>query len=333
MFYFLGLCVVLAAMMLLNSIASFVALLLWKFFGHRITKWSATTVANALFLLRTVPTALGISCVLFLFAPAFLTHEPRAGHEEVSLKLGLVALFSGLGIALAIVRGLAAWRATSRLTSDWLRHAQQIKLPNIHLPTYRIAHRFPLIAVVGALRPRLFIASQVFDSLTPDELSAALDHEAAHVLANDNLKRGLMRASRDVLLLVPFGRSIDRAWAEAAEVAADEYASQRDSRVGVDLASALVKIARMVPVGARPAMAAGVFFTGDESPHVFKDRVRRLLQSKKTAPGQVSKSKFSQLPRWIPIGLTLLVVAVTVRQSHVLASVHELIEHVVYFLE
>lgn len=333
MFFFLGLCVVLAAMLLLNSIASFVAFLLWKFFGHRIAHWSAAKVAHSLFLLRTVPTAFGISCVLFLFAPAFLTHEPRVGHEEVSLKLGLVALFSALGIALAAARGLAAWRVTSRLASDWLKNAERIQIPKLHLPAYRVEHRFPLIAVVGALRPRLFIASQVFDSLTPDELSAALDHEAGHVRANDNLKRGLMRASRDVLLLVPFGRSIDRAWAEASEVAADEYAAHRNSRVGVDLASAMVKIARMIPVGARPAMAAGVFLTGEEGPQVFEDRVRRLLQKNNSDTEQVTKSRFSQLPRWIPIGLTLLIVAVTVRQSHVLASIHSVIEHAVYFLE
>ncbi len=333
MFFFLGLCVVLAVMLLLNSIASFVAFLLWKFFGQRITKWSASKAAHALFLLRTVPTAFGISCVLFLFAPAFLEHEPRAGYEDVSLKLGLVALFSALGIGLAIVRSLAAWRATSRLAGDWLRNAERIDLPKLHLPTYRIEHRFPVIAVVGALRPRLFIAAQVFDSLTPEELSAAIDHEAGHILANDNLKRGLMRASRDMLLLVPFGRRIDRAWAEASELAADEFASQRNPRVGVDLASALVKIARMIPVGARPAMAAGVFLTGDERPEIFKDRVRRLLVTINSANEQTRKTTFFQVPRWIPIGLTLLVVAVTVRQSHVLASVHELIEHAVYFLE
>lgn len=332
MFFFLGLCIVLAAMLLLNSLASVVASLVWKCFGDRIKKWPAASCSNTLFLLRVVPATFGLASVLFLFAPAYLTHEPRVGHEDVSLKLGLVALLSAFGIALAVVRGIAAWRATSRLANDWLQHAERIELPRLGLPVYQVEHRFPLIAVVGALRPRLFIARQVLESLTPEELSAALDHEAGHVTANDNLKRGVMRACRDVLLLVPFGRSIDRAWAEVSEVAADEYAARSSSRIGVELASALVKIARMIPVGSRPAMAAGVFLTGAESPHVFRARVRRLLLTHGDNEA-TPRTRFAHIPSWIPVGFTLLIIAVTVRQSHVLATVHELIENAVYFLE
>jgi Zn-dependent protease with chaperone function len=333
MFFVLGLCVVLAAMLLLNSIATVAAQLLWRMFGRRITRWSPAKAAHTLFLLRTIPTAFGVGCVLFLFAPAYLTHEPRAGHEEVSLKLALVAAFAALGIGLAIVRGLATWRATSRLTADWLKNAERIKLPKLRLPAYRVEHKFPLIAVVGAVRPRLFIASQVFDSLTDDELSAALDHEVGHILANDNFKRGLMRACRDVLLLVPFGKSLDRAWAETSELAADEYAAKRSAKVGIDLASALVKIARMIPVGSKPSMAAGVFLTGHERPKIFNERVRRLLSWTGNEFVAQSRSRLAFIPKWVPIALTLLVAAVAVRQSHVLATVHALIEHAVYFLE
>ena len=333
MFFVLGLCIVLAAMLLLNSIATVAAHLLWRMFGRRITRWSPAKAAHTLFLLRTIPTAFGIGCVLFLLAPAYITHEPRAGHEEVSLKLALVAIFSALGIALAIVRGLATWRATSRLSADWLKNAERVRLPKLRLPAYRVEHQFPLIAVVGAVRPRLFIANQVFESLTKDELSAALDHEVGHILANDNLKRGVMRACRDVLLLVPFGKNIDRAWAEVSELAADEYAAGRSQRVGVDLASALVKIARMIPIGGRPAMAAGVFLTGQEGPKIFNHRVRRLLNWTGNELAVKSRSRVGFIPKWIPAALTLLVVAVAVRQSHVLATVHALIEHAVHFLE
>jgi len=80
-----------------------------------------------------------------------------------------------------------------------------------------------VIAVVGSIRPRLFVAGQVLDSLTDEEMLAAIAHECGH-LAADNFKRVLLRACRDMLTIVPCGRSLDRAWAENAEAAADESA-------------------------------------------------------------------------------------------------------------
>src|SRR5438093_1171007 len=74
-------------------------------------------------------------------------------------------------------------------------------------------------------RPRLFVAQQLCDALSPVELSAALAHERGHLAARDNLKRALLRACRDVLTIVPAGRTLDRAWAESAEAAADEHAA------------------------------------------------------------------------------------------------------------
>src|SRR6185295_18024879 len=115
--------------------------------------------------------------------------------------------------------------ATSRLTADWLRKAVPIKIEGVAITTYRIDHAFPVIAIVGVLRPRLFVASQVLSLLTPDELAAAVAHENGHLAARDNLKRGLMRACRAALLIIPTGRFLDRAWSEAAEEAADENAA------------------------------------------------------------------------------------------------------------
>ena len=60
----------------------------------------------------------------------------------------------------------------------------------------------------------------------------------------DNFKRSVMRVSRAALLLIPCGRSLDRAWSEASESAADEHAAQQSSFVALNLASALVRIAQ-----------------------------------------------------------------------------------------
>ena len=122
------------------------------------------------------------------------------------------------------------------------------------------------------------------------ELSAALAHEVGHVIAGDNLKRGLLRACRDTLLIIPSGRRLDAAWKEASEAAADEYAAARDRMVGLDLASALVKIARLVPVGSRPTLPAGAYFVCGEDPSGFKARVRNLV--KLAGSGQLNLPRF-----------------------------------------
>ena len=46
-----------------------------------------------------------------------------------------------------------------------------------------------MVAVVGAFRPRLFIADHVFESLTAEELAATIAHEYGHLAAHDNFKR------------------------------------------------------------------------------------------------------------------------------------------------
>ncbi|MGH9880380.1 MAG: M56 family metallopeptidase [Pyrinomonadaceae bacterium] len=333
MYFVLGLSIVLAVMLVLNSIASLIASLIWRLFEKRISGWSAANCSQTLFLLRIVPAVLGLICVLFLFAPAYLRHEPRNDHEDVSLKLALVAAFSALGIALAVLRGIAAWRATSRLTADWMRIAEPIQISKLNVPTYQFEHKFPLIAVVGALRPRLFIAKQIFQTLTEDEVSAALEHEAGHILAYDNLKRGVMRACRDALLIIPCGRKLDSAWFEASEAAADEYAARRGRKIGLDLASAMVKIARQIPLGAKPTMVAGAFLVGGDS-QGLRTRVRRLLQIVNDPQQHTHRpSLLSQVPKWISICLILLLIGITATQPHVLMLVHAVIEHAVYILD
>src|SRR6185503_5338698 len=144
--------------------------------------------------------------------------------------------------------------------------------------TFELNHEFPLLAVVGTIRPRLFVADQVLSSLTPSELRAAIAHEAGHLSARDNLKRSLLRVCGDALLLVPCGRSLDRAWADTAEAAADEYAAHESSAAAINLAAALVKVAKMVPKGPRATLPIAAFLVGSEEDRGLKARVRRLLE-------------------------------------------------------
>jgi Zn-dependent protease with chaperone function len=332
MFILLGISVSLAALLTFNSLASLGTATLWRV-AHRCTRpWSAAARARVLYLLRVLPATLGIACVLFLLAPAYLELEPRTTAERVSLKLAIIAFASAVGMTLAIIRAAAAWRATARLSADWLAHGEPISISRVAVPAYRIEHQFPVIAIVGVLRPRLFLGSQVFGSLTPAELSAAVEHEAGHLVAHDNVKRGLLRACRDATLILPCGRALDRAWAEASESAADEHAARKGRTVALDLASALVKVSRMIPAGAKPAMPAGAFLIGEESSGV-KTRVRRLIQlASSEGRTAVYEPLVTKLAVWLCFALVFSVLAIIQSNPNVLAAIHDLIERVVAFL-
>ena len=332
MFELLGLSLLLAALLTFNSVATLIIAGLWRLAGRATDNWTAAARARLLFSLRILPAVLAFLTVSLLLVPAYLAHEPRHAAETVSFKLALLAIFSATGIAVSVYRGIGAHRATANLTSDWLRQGKPIEIPGINIRSYEIRHAFPLIGIVGFLRPRLFIASQVLEVLTPEEISAAVAHENGHLTARDNLKRGLLQACRDALLIIPCGRLLDRSWSEASEEAADENAARQGNGVALDLASALVKIARIIPLGARPTMPAGVFLLGDEETKGIKSRVRRLIA---LATNERQGSRYDVLTRlivWAPATMLLVGFVIAATNPYLLTRVHHLIEHAVFVL-
>jgi len=247
MYTFLGITLVLALLLTINATATMVSAAFGRLCKPLLRKCSARTRAEILFVMRIGPPVLAIVAIAAFMIPSYLTYEPHTTDESVSWKLGTLATLSAIGVALAIWRGIRSWLATRSLLKDWMAASTRIELEAIHVPTYVLDHSFPIIAVVGAFRPRLFIANHVLESLSEEELAAAITHEYGHLAARDNFKRSVMRVSRAALLLIPCGRSLDRSWSEASESAADEYAAQQSSFVALNLASALVRIARMIP--------------------------------------------------------------------------------------
>jgi len=278
MYELLGICVVLAALMLLNTAASLGTALAWRLIAPLTRSFSARTRSDLLFTLRlSAPMSAAIAVTVFLI-PSYLDYEPRATAEVVSFKLAALALLSAASVAFALWRAVRSWRATAALRQQWLASATRIQVTGINVPAFSISHRFPIIAIVGTLRPQLFIAGDVLSALTKDEMAAAIAHECGHLAAHDNLKRTLLRICRDSLFLVPFGRAVDRLWAETAESAADEFAARQSPAVALNLASALVRIAKMVPAGARAHVPLGAYLVGLEETQGVKSRIRRLIE-------------------------------------------------------
>jgi Zn-dependent protease with chaperone function len=333
MFELLGIALLLATLLTFNSLASLAMAGLWRVAGPMANSWTAVSRARLLFTLRTLPALLAFLAVALLLIPSYIAYEPRHTAETVSLKLGLLAFLSATGITVSIYRGLATHRATSKLTSDWLRQGKPVQITGIDIEAYQIEHTFPLIAIVGFLRPRLFVASQVLQILTPEEISAAVAHENGHLAARDNLKRGLLQACRDALLIIPSGRSLDKAWSEASEEAADENAARQGNAVALDLASALVKIARKIPHGARPTMPAGVFLLGDEETKGIKSRVRRLLALAAIECRPVyRRDLYTGLFVWVPASMLMAILLGMATSPVLLSRVHSLIEYAVFAL-
>jgi Zn-dependent protease with chaperone function len=153
-----------------------------------------------------------------------------------------------------------------------MREARPIALPASPVPAYRVHTAFPVFSTVGMLRPRIFVATQVLDALTDDEAAAAVAHEAAHLRARDNLKRLLLRSCPDLLAAFPVSRELEESWARAAETVADARAARGAGGAALDLASAIVKVARLAPVGTPMLPASALHDGGDVAP-----RVRCLL--------------------------------------------------------
>jgi Zn-dependent protease with chaperone function len=300
----LVICLGLAALVTINAIASLVAAALWFALGQRVKSWPTGARAWLLLTLRLFPILGALTAVLTLFIPAYLAYEPRPADEEVNLKVGILAVVATFGLLFTGWRALTSWRATRRLTAEWLRRAEGVEAPGLAIPAFHFAHPFPVLAIVGVFRPRLFIADCVIESLDDHELAAAIAHEAAHLTARDHFKLGLIRACRDVFALLPGSRALERAWAAEAEAAADERAALASSDAALNLAVALIKIARLTPAPP-PVLPAGVYLIGDDAGGI-EYRVRRLMLWRHTAYGRIWRRSAPPAVNGAPSGRAFL---------------------------
>jgi Zn-dependent protease with chaperone function len=333
MYALLGICLSLTGLLIISCLALLTAVVFWRLSARASGSWTPSARAQFLFLLRSAPVAVAILCVGALFLPSYLAYEPRQTKEVVTVKLALLAAMSLYGIGLAAWRGFATYLATRRLVRDWLRHAEPIQMENVAIPAFRLDHPFPIIAIVGALRPKLFIADQIFHALSDEEISAAVAHEIGHLMSGDNVKRGWLCACRDYLTIIPFGRSLERLWTNEAELAADEHAARRGALAALNLASALVKVARLMPSGSKPAVLVGATFMAQDSRSI-RSRVLRLMHLAANSEGQPKgEIRVSTLAWGVSLSGLLLAAILTISCTNILAVIHSALERFVSILQ
>jgi Zn-dependent protease with chaperone function len=229
---------------------------------------------TAALALRLAPSAAAVVAAGAFIVPGFVLYEPANAAERLGLGVLLLAAAGSLLAGSAARRSVLAWRATRRLVARWHRTARPLARPCSQTPAFRIADPYPIVAVVGVLRPRLYLARSVLRALTPAELSAVLEHEAAHVAARDNLKRWLL-ACAPTFGWRETAQRLETAWEQAAEQDAD-----RGSRGALELASALVKTARLAPAGPHLGIPAVAFHGGGD----VARRIRVLVEGAQLAP-------------------------------------------------
>jgi Zn-dependent protease with chaperone function len=311
MFALRGIAISLSCFALLYALLSALVAAAWR--PLKPSHVAQQSVAAILFSLRTLPLLASMFITFALVVPSFRLLEPRSIHEGVGampIALGISAL---LLIAFACFRGIAAQTRTTRLVTRWLEGARPLKTNTGSAITLQSRRETPPLTLVGVRNPRVLVSEAAVALLSHDELQIALRHELEHMKSRDNLKKL-------IFCFCPFPgmARLESAWSQAAELAADDAAvsTQRDA---LDLAAALVKLSRLVPVTAPPVCSAG-FVAGSVS-----QRIERLL-----AWDEASKARRVHIRTWFVIPFAVAVsLLVSVAHGPVLAFTHEITEWLV----
>jgi Zn-dependent protease with chaperone function len=326
MFALRGIAVSLTFFVLAYCLLSALVAVAWR--SLKMLHATERTLANLFFALRVLPLVASIVVTFAFVVPSFQLLEPRSlvvdeGIGVLPLALGICAL---LLIACGCWRVITAQTRTSRVVAYWLEgahrlptaattesHALTMTATMAETVTFRSRPEAPPLTLVGLRKPRVLISESTVALLTHDELQVALKHELAHIHSRDNLKKLVFR-----FCPFPGMAQLESAWSQTAELVADEaaVASLDDA---VDLAAALVKLSRLVPVEAAPVCTVG-FVTGS-----IRARVTRLL-----AWNEANKARQMRMRPWYAIPPALVAMLfVTVTYGPALALTHEMTEWLV----
>lgn len=333
MFALRGIAVSLTFFVLLYCALSALVAVAWR--ALKMINARDRSIAGLLFALRILPLAASVAVTFAFVVPSFQLLEPRAmdideGMGAIPLAMGICALVL---IALGCFRVIAAQTETARLVARWLEgaHPFDVAISRIDAETdveasircdarglaqgvaFRSKCEAPPLLLVGIGKPRVLISELTISLLSHNELRIALKHEFAHMKSRDNLKKLICR-----FCPFPGMAKLESAWSQAAELAADDAAvSNLDD--AIDLAAALVKLSRLLPLEAAPLCAVG-FVTGS-----VNARVARLLTWHEGSRAQLRRYR----PWYLIPGILLSLAFICVTYGPALALTHEVTEWLV----
>jgi hypothetical protein len=189
-----------------------------------------------------------------------------------------VALLYGLSLAAHGVRLGLAWLRADRLASG----AHPLSVPGEVASRCQAALGIPGVEIlgsqeisgpvtVGARRPLILLPSRFLDSASPEELTAALGHEMAHVRRRDYAVHLLCEVLLLPVAFHPAAWLVRRRLAQTREMACDEATLETLVRPRV-YARALLSLAAASAGLPRPSTTLGVL-----DAHTLEVRMKRIL--------------------------------------------------------
>jgi len=313
------LCLSLASFFLIHLITGLLVSLVSPMavrFSQRIT---ARAAARCLLILRLFPTVVSLMLVAGLCVPSYLWLEPQASAERIGWTCLAFAILGAAGCFGSIARVARALAASARFNREWQQAGSKTLPADKSLKAVIVEKEAPLLALAGIFRPRLIVSEAVLCSLSAEELQLALQHENAHRISFDNLKRLFLLLVPSPMLFLRGHSSLERCWAKFSEWAADDEAVRGDSHRAVSLAGALLRVARL---GTAPRLSFlhTSLCAGDRD---LSERVDRLLQVQPLHSKRISRSRF------LPIGSSLGIAVcggALLAWPATLSSVHRLLE-------
>jgi len=300
-----GVLVSLAFFAVVYSLVSALVVLTWV--GVRRVCWKpSSSSANLLFGLRILPFAFSVAVTLFFTFPSFWLLERRSLDEDTgTFVLGLCSL---LILGAGLVRVLLAEARTKRAVTRWRLSASNCEGDAIS-PTIQASDGAPPLILVGIRRPKVMVSDIAVTVLSDDELEVAVRHELGHMRSWDNLKKVFISATP-----FPGMTSLERAWREAAELAADDSAVT-NRQEALALAAALIKLSRFSEQWAEAALATGLV-SGSTSIGV---RLERLIEWRVTSRRHLTSP-------WMILVLSTMILGIIGNYGVALSITHRLTE-------
>jgi beta-lactamase regulating signal transducer with metallopeptidase domain len=242
---------------------------------NRIGRKPTVNSANFLFGLRIFSFTVSTVVAVFFTFPSFWLMERASLDEDAGTFI--LAACSLLVLGAGLFRVLRAQARTTKAVTQWsLGTAEAAEAVNMGArnvgceaatPALSASNGAPALILVGICRPRVMISDMAATVLSDHELQIAVRHELGHKRSWDNFKKVLISATP-----FPGMSSLESAWREAAELAADD-AAVANRQDALDLAAALIKLSRSSKQWSEPALASGLV-SGSSS---ISLRVKRLL--------------------------------------------------------
>jgi beta-lactamase regulating signal transducer with metallopeptidase domain len=328
MFYLLSIALCCAVLFIVLAGTSAVSIWVGRLLRPAASSLAPATAANLLFTIRILPVFLASVATFGFVLPALLKFEPRSTSELVGWRLLLLAVPGSVLIAMMALRAINIIRSTRLVRVNWSSRSEKLPLQVTDVPVYCLKDttQGSVLAVLGFLRPKIFVGRRVLEELTRAELVAAVEHERAHVTSFDNLKQLVLKVTRYPAWLNLSGVA-DSAWINASEIAADEAALASGISV-LDLSGALIKVAALSSRAVVGEMVAASHLVPVENGSSLQARVGRLQEILEGhGPARHASPRNRMVKIVVPV--TLAVIAYAACVSTALPWVHEVLEALV----